>query len=111
MRMRMRVVLVHNTGAGDSLYNRDALLALIRKHGHDVTYFAANDPWHASAMPPVDVVVAAGGDGTVEDVARHLAGSGVPIGVLPMGTANNVASALGIASTPLPELVAGWTRA
>lgn len=107
----MRVILIHNTGAGDSLYNRDSLLALIRKHGHEVAYFAATDAWQSSVKPPVDVVVAAGGDGTVEDVARHLAGSGIPIGVLPLGTANNVASALGIAATPVPELVASWTQA
>ncbi len=107
----MQVILVHNSGAGDSLHDRDSLLALIRRHGHEVTYFAATDPWQSSARPPVDVVVAGGGDGTVEDVARHLAGSGIPIGVLPLGTANNVASALGIAATPIPELVASWPQA
>jgi diacylglycerol kinase family enzyme len=43
-----------------------------------------------------DVVVAAGGDGTVGRVARRLAGTGVPMAVVPMGTANNVARSLGI---------------
>lgn len=35
-----------------------------------------------------DLVVALGGDGTVREVARGLAHSGVPLGVVPLGTAN-----------------------
>lgn len=43
-----------------------------------------------------DMVLACGGDGTVSAVASTLVGSGVPLGVIPLGTANSVASALGI---------------
>jgi diacylglycerol kinase family enzyme len=107
----MRIILVHNTGAGDGDYDEAALLSLIREQGHQVQAFDTADDWRRFAGPPVELVVAAGGDGTVEDVARHVAGSGIAIGVLPLGTANNIASALGIAATPIPELVASWTRA
>ena len=41
-------------------------------------------------------VVAAGGDGTVGTVATQVAGSGLPLGILPMGTSNDVARSLGI---------------
>jgi len=48
------------------------------------------------------VVIAAGGDGTVRIVAQELAGTGVPLGVIPLGTANDFARANGI-----PDDIAG----
>jgi len=41
-----------------------------------------------------DLVVAAGGDGTVGAVATHLTGSELPLAILPLGTANDVARSL-----------------
>lgn len=41
-----------------------------------------------------DLAIAAGGDGTIGSVATHLNGSGIPLGILPLGTANDVARSL-----------------
>lgn len=38
-----------------------------------------------------DLVIAAGGDGTIGSVATQLAGSDLPLAILPMGTSNDVA--------------------
>jgi len=47
-----------------------------------------------------DAVVVAGGDGTVNRVVNGLAGSAIPLGVIPMGTGNDFARACGIPPSP-----------
>lgn len=49
--------------------------------------------WRAAGFGSV---IAAGGDGTVGTVATHVAESELPVGILPMGTANDVARSLAI---------------
>ncbi|SDX55438.1 diacylglycerol/lipid kinase family protein [Hymenobacter psychrophilus] len=48
---------------------------------------------------PLDAVFAAGGDGTVSLVAEALAGSTVPLGILPLGSGNGMAKDLAIPLT------------
>jgi diacylglycerol kinase family enzyme len=54
------------------------------------------DAVRAASEAGDDAVVAAGGDGTVSSVASALAGSEMPIGVLPLGTLNHFAKDLGL---------------
>jgi diacylglycerol kinase family enzyme len=55
-----------------------------------------DDRARAAVREGYDAVVAAGGDGTVRCVAAALAGSGTPLGVIPLGTLNHFARDLGI---------------
>ena len=51
-----------------------------------------------------DLIVACGGDGTVSGVADGLAGSEIPLGILPIGTANAFATELSIPDDPSAAL-------
>jgi len=46
-----------------------------------------------------DLILAAGGDGTINEVVNGMAHSSVPLGILPAGTANVLANELGIGNT------------
>jgi diacylglycerol kinase family enzyme len=48
-----------------------------------------------------DLIVAMGGDGTVNEVANGLAGSRVPMGIIPGGGTNVLARSLGIPTDPI----------
>jgi diacylglycerol kinase (ATP) len=80
-----------------------AMLALLAEHGLGsdlvITRSAAQaiDQARRARDDGVDVLVAAGGDGTVHVVARELvAGGGPALGILPMGSVMNVARSLEI---------------
>lgn len=108
----MRVTLIHNPEAGDDEGpTGKTLVSLIRGEGHRVAYQSSKKKWKPALADPGDLVAVAGGDGTVGKVARRLVGRGVPVAVLPTGTANNVATTLGLAQAPLAQLVAGWSAA
>jgi diacylglycerol kinase family enzyme len=57
-----------------------------------------------SALDGADLVVAVGGDGTVRGCAEGVAGTGVPLGIVPHGTANLLARTLGIPGHPRAAL-------
>jgi diacylglycerol kinase (ATP) len=82
----------------------------LRKLGLDVEVIEIRDPAGLPDLvrrraPDVDRVVVAGGDGTLNAVLQGLAGRGTPLGIVPVGTANNTARALGL-PTDLEEACA-----
>jgi diacylglycerol kinase (ATP) len=109
----MKVALIHNPNAGDdSGATAGQLQALIREAGHTVRLQSIREKnWPDSIGRRANLVAVAGGDGTVGEVARKLVGKGIPIAVLPMGTANNISRTLGIVDKSVLQLIPGWARA
>lgn len=105
----MNVCLFWNRGAGEG-QSLAGVTTMIEEAGHRVER-VVRDPAELphTSHASVDAVVAAGGDGTVAIAARALAGGDVPLCVLPLGTANNIADSLRIHGTP-QEAIAAWTN-
>jgi diacylglycerol kinase family enzyme len=109
----VRVTLIHNPRAGSQDQN-DArkLEKLLSRAGHDMRYVSSkDDDWKGALKKRAELVVVAGGDGTVGRVIRRMAGRGVPVAVLPSGTANNIARTFGLLERSFEELVEGWENA
>jgi diacylglycerol kinase (ATP) len=102
-----RATLIHNATAGDGRPSGGELRELARRNGYEPRYATTEEDIDAALQDPGDLVVVAGGDGTVGEVAYRLLGSDVPITILPVGTANNLALSLGI-DGPIDRLVAAW---
>jgi YegS/Rv2252/BmrU family lipid kinase len=51
---------------------------------------------HEAAVSGADLVLAIGGDGTIRAVCEELAGTGIPVGIVPAGTGNLLARNLSI---------------
>ena len=103
--------LIHNSKAGDKGHDRAALVKLLERAGYTVAYFAIKGCDLAEVLGhPAEIVVAAGGDGTVARIVAHARSNGPPVAILPLGTANNIANSLGIGGS-LKDVVAGWQEA
>jgi diacylglycerol kinase family enzyme len=106
-----QVGLVANSKAGQGLGPAD-LQRLLGAQGITAQAYDASDPVEAAKLAVadgMDLVVAAGGDGTISAVASVLAGTSVALGVLPTGTLNHLAKDLNI-PLALDEAIAVISR-
>ncbi len=98
--MSRKVTLVQNPGAGAGAAGQRPLRGMLEEAGHVVTLVEPDHELGKDLAQRADVVVAAGGDGTVLGVARRLVFSKVPLAILPLGTANNLARSVGMSDDP-----------
>ncbi len=104
----MKAILFHNPKSGTGEFSGDELKAILRLAGHDVTYCSTKSSGFKSALKKTyELAVVAGGDGTVGKVLKGLKDRTIPVGILPLGTANNIATSLGISGPPA-EIAASW---
>jgi diacylglycerol kinase family enzyme len=93
----MRALLVHNPTAGSGRPTGEELLAALDAAGFSTTYCSTkSEDFEETLAQPADIVIAAGGDGTVAKIARGLPDRKTLVAILPFGTANNIARCLGI---------------
>src|SRR5215471_12742822 len=92
----MRVLLIHNPKAGDRKHSKKQLMASLTRCRHQAFYHSIKERgWKKAFKKPVDLIIAAGGDGTVHQTAWQIVDRGIPLAILPLGTANNLARSLG----------------
>lgn len=136
---RRTALVVLNPAAGHHRTGRlaDRAMAALAAAGLDATLVRTEGPRHAEALAreaTADLVIAAGGDGTVQEVAAGLASgaateavgsAGPALGVLPLGTGNDFARLVGMPrgldeaasvlatgeALPLDALVVRWLEA
>ena len=103
----MRATLVHNPDAGDERHTGDQLRAQLKDAGYDIRVVSGKRGVARRLEDPGELVVVAGGDGSVRRVALALAGRRVPMAILPLGTANNIAKSMGAIGS-VAKLIGGW---
>jgi diacylglycerol kinase family enzyme len=106
----VRILVYQNPDAGHERVLPEELVERLQSAGHEVDWTSLKD--HRLTDPEVqafDLVVAAGGDGSVGRTARQLVGSTVPIAVLPLGTANNLARILDAGKHDLQDRIDEWS--
>ena len=107
----MRALLVHNPSAGSGRPSAEELLAALDQAGFSTTYYSSKEDAYKSALAhPTDILIIAGGDGTVGKVTRRISDRKTLVAILPIGTANNVARCMGIFGEP-PALIAAMRGA
>jgi diacylglycerol kinase (ATP) len=107
-----RMVVIFNPTSGGGQFRRDLPLILesLRGLGWDVAARPTQAEGHATLLARealeqgVDRVVVVGGDGTVNEALNGLAGSALPLAIVPTGTVNVLALELGLPLDP-PDAV------
>src|SRR5712692_5404774 len=102
----LRTTLIYNPvagrlrGRGRDLLERAA--GILTDAGYAVSMLPTAGPNSAGNLASkaihdgTDIILAAGGDGTINEVLQGMAGASIPLGILPGGTANVLATEIGL---------------
>ncbi|WP_417317435.1 diacylglycerol/lipid kinase family protein [Emcibacter sp.] len=104
---RRRIAVIFNPGSGRrNLRKLNRVIGNLRQAGCELTLLETTHPGHAVELARdtikdhPDVIVAAGGDGTLNEVLNGLYGSSIPLAFLPLGTVNVFAREIGLGTSP-----------
>jgi len=115
MHAARRLLVIYNPTAGKRrrrLFSR--VLGHLKTLGCEIVLYETKGPGDAETFVHgvdagmYDAIVAAGGDGTIREVVNGLAGRSIPLGIVPLGTANVLANEIGLAfnASALSEAIA-----
>ncbi len=108
---RRRLLIIHNPVAGRGRRKRfQTVLDLLERHGNELSLRATEAPGDGTRLARQieagdgDLVVAAGGDGTINEVINGLVAAGrpapLPLAIVPLGTSNVLAAEIGLGRSP-----------
>ena len=98
----LKIIIAAGAGPGDNTKAAERLAEIFKESGIDADISLAESGAEVTqlaqqaARGPYEVIVAAGGDGTVNSVASAVIDSGKILGILPLGTLNHFARDLNI---------------
>ena len=99
--MPSRALLLVNPRARRGAEGTEEVAARLRDAGLDLVVEPSDDPSACPDLirrhaPSVDRVVVAGGDGSLNNAVQVLVEVGLPLAIIPFGTANNLARTVGV---------------
>ena len=95
-----KIQLIHNPTAGAEEHEAEHLLEMLKSSGYRCNYASSKKKILKKIATDVKYIAVAGGDGTVRKVILAMLDKKLkykrPVAILPLGTANNIASSLKI---------------
>ena len=107
--------LIYNPKAGSGAYSEKELMTLIEENGYNCRLLSTKKDKWKKLSSNTDLIIVAGGDGTVRKVITKLldkktAAESPPLAILPLGTANNVMKTL-YGKKNVKQIIASWKKA
>lgn len=108
---RVGLLVNPTSGKGRGRQIGESAAAELTAHGHEVVSIVGRDDVHARQLVEeamhsgLDSLVAVGGDGLVNIAVNALAETDVPLGVVPAGTGNDLATALELPTHDSPAAI------
>lgn len=110
--MVKKMRLLYNPKAGHGDHEEDELVKIISAAGYGCKAKSIKDDDWQKIPSSVDMLAVAGGDGTVSKLIKRIhnrakSETDWPLGILPFGTANNIARSIGINGKP-ESIIRQW---